>query len=172
LLKKQLWKNTVNDGKKIRWNHMWIISTRLLNFYLLFGEMPDINNIETLQSKVDLVKNDLDALKQETNEWTKKTKTEAIEKNVTAAKEAITKKLEELKKLGEAANKTDIDKLEALLATLDSLTTLKIAVTAPVEVSKNNEAVDNFADFESITKGIAELKTMSIELKTLIDEYT
>jgi hypothetical protein len=56
-----------------------------------------------------------------------------LEKSVTTTKEAINKKLEELKTLWEETYKSDIDKLKAMLVTLwgssDELTTLKTSIT-------------------------------------------
>lgn len=53
--------------------------------------------LEELQTQVDQVRIDLDLLKKETSEEIKKTKAEAIEKDVAATKEAIKKELDLLK---------------------------------------------------------------------------
>gem|GEM_PF-3822857 len=55
------------------------------------------NSVEILQTEVNQVKNDLEALKNETDETIKQTKTETLEKNVSITKEKIKKKLEALK---------------------------------------------------------------------------
>lgn len=137
--------------------------------------MTPTNNIETLQSQVDQVKTDLDILKTETNEALKKSKAEAAADKVKNAKEEITKKLEALKGLSDENSKADVVKLEAMLKTLETsdseLETLKIVVIKPIELQKDNETIDNTADFTTITTGIESMKTMIAELQTIVDSY-
>jgi len=132
-------------------------------------------SIEDLQTQVDQVKKDLDALKTETAEDQKKVKAEAAADKVKTTKEEITKKIEALRLLTDANSKADVVKLEAMLVTLESfgneLETLKVAVITPVETQKNSEAVDNTVDFTSITTGIDALRTMVTELQNIIDTY-
>jgi len=95
-----------------------------------------IKSVEILQSEVDQVKTDLDDLKTEANEKTKKDKTEAAAKKMKTTKEEINKKIEALKGLGEENNQADILKLEAMLVTLNTsnseLNTLKGDITDPI----------------------------------------
>lgn len=134
-----------------------------------------MTNIETLQTQVDQVAKDLADLKKLTDETLKQTKTEAAAEKVKTAKEEINKKIEALKGLTDATSKADLAKLEAMLVTLEdsdkALDILKAEINPSAEIPENGETVDNTADFESITTGIAEMKTLVAELQTLIDEY-
>ncbi|MEI7558371.1 MAG: hypothetical protein WCJ45_06280 [bacterium] len=56
-----------------------------------------MTNIEILKAQVDQVKTDLDLLKTETNEASRKSKAELAADKVKNAKEEITKRLEALK---------------------------------------------------------------------------
>ena len=133
-------------------------------------------NIETLQTDVNEIARDLADLKNETSETLKKNKAEAAADKLKTTKEEITKKLEVLKGLTDANSQADIAKLEAMLITLESsdseLDALKIAVVTPIEAPKNNEAIDNTVDMESIVTGIGVMKTMITELQSSIDGYT
>ncbi len=103
------------------------------------------NSIETLQQDVDQVKTDLDLLKTETDELIKQNKVQAAAEKVKTTKEAINKKLNELKWLTDATSVQNSAKLEVMLNTLESLESssdeLKILRTTVTESS--DEPVDD-----------------------------
>lgn len=134
-----------------------------------------MTNIEILKAQVDQVKTDLDLLKTETNEASRKSKAELAADKVKNAKEEITKRLEALKWFTDAKSLADIGRLETMLKTLENssnaLDQLKNSVVTPIEAPKPKETVDNTADLTNITNGIAGLKALVTELQTIIDEY-
>lgn len=129
-------------------------------------------NIEALKKQVDEVKIDLNSLKNETNESLKKTKAEVAAEKIEKTKGEINKKLEELNGLTDAKSQEEITQLETMLTTLKDSSDLEEEVITPIKISpEKKEWIDNSSDFESITSGIAEMKTMSAEIQTMIDEY-
>lgn len=84
--------------------------------------MSETLSVEKLQAQVDQVKIDLDSLKKESSDDIIKTKTTALETKVTTTKDNITKKIDELKALGEASHSAEIAKLEKMLALLTTST--------------------------------------------------
>jgi len=133
---------------------------------------PTNKSIEILQKQVDEVRTGLDSLKSETDETLRQQKAKETTEKLKLTKEDVNKKLEELKALGEAANKSEIEKLEAMLVSLDSLSTLQDEIIKNNNTqTTTNEKIDTSADFESVRGGIEEMKTMAVDLQAIIDAY-
>jgi hypothetical protein len=114
--------------------------------------MTAVMSIEQLQNQVDDVNTDLISLKKETSDDIFETKSKALEIKVTNTKDAINKKIDDLKAKWEAENAVSISSLESMLVILETstseLSTLKtnIANNAPTDDSDKDDDKDKDKD--------------------------